>query len=178
MKRTQARFSGVVEQRAYKGAMPYLRVPREVAECFVRETPPGARVGPPRMQCTIGETSFACGLMPLGDGDSQIILSKRLRDVLGLVVGSAVRATLTPDTSDYGLPMPEELAEVLAQEEAGAQAFEALTPGRKRGILSMVARHKTSDRRIAHALAIVRAVTEGVTDLKQLARVRLPGPED
>ncbi|MBK7871886.1 MAG: hypothetical protein IPJ74_15005 [Saprospiraceae bacterium] len=39
-----------------------------------------------------------------------------------------VQATLRKDDSKYGLPMPEELAELLELDEEGNRFFHALTP--------------------------------------------------
>jgi hypothetical protein len=159
--------TGVVERFSYKGGMPYLAVPRAVAEELRGES------GPARLVCTIGKVSFQCGLMSLGQGDSYVLLTKKVRDATGVDVGGRVVARLRVDESPYGLPMPEELGEVLAQDEDGAQVFEKLTPGRRRGIIAMVSRHKSVDARVEHAVAVIEAIKEGETDLKRLARARL-----
>lgn len=165
---TGVEVRGAVQKFSYKGGMPYLSVPRAAAE---KLKPAGER-GPARLVCTIGALSFSCGLMPLGQGDFYILLTRKVRDAAGLDVGSPVIARLSPDDSPYGLPMPEELDEVLAQDEEGARAFESLTPGRKRGIIAMVSRHKSVDTRVEHAVAVIEAIKQGETDLRTLARAR------
>lgn len=171
-----SRFTAIIEVHGYVGGMPYVAVPADVAACFPsdggspRVLASFARAGEP---ATMWSAPFHCGLMPLGDGRSHILMTSKIREAIGAEVGEPVAVNLVPDDSPYGLPMPDELAEALAMDELGAARFSALTPGRKRGILAMVARHKTVDKRVEHALAILAALGQGETDLKTLARARL-----
>ena len=78
-----------------------------------------------------------------------------LRDKLGLKLGMQVQASLRKDDSEYGLPMPEELAELLQQDEDGNALFHALTPGKQRTLLYIVGSPKTSDTRLRRAIVVV-----------------------
>jgi len=84
-----------------------------------------------------------------------ITVNKKTRDKLGLKAGSKVNVSLRKDESEYGLPMPEELAEVLAQDETGNRLFHALTPGKLRTLLYIVGQVKDPDKRVGRAIAIV-----------------------
>lgn len=109
-----------------------------------------------RVVCTLNETeTFQCALMPKGEGVYFININKKLRDKLKLKLGSEVQVTLREDNSDYGLPMPEELAELLKQDEEGNQLFHALTPGRQRTLLYHIGSPKSSDTRLLRAIATI-----------------------
>lgn len=124
-------------------------VPDLVAQAFVAEN---IR----RVVCLLnGEIEYQCALLPKGDGSFLIMVNKKTRERLGLKEGSPVQASLWKDNSEYGLPMPEELAEVLGQDEEGHRHFHALTPGKIRTLLYIVGQVKDPDKRIGRALAIV-----------------------
>ena len=109
-----------------------------------------------RVVCTMnGAETIQCSLLPNGKGEYCISLNKTIRDRLRLSVGDKVDVELTRDESKYGLPMPEELQEVLDQDPDGDRLFHALTNGKQRTILYYVAKAKDVDRRIHTALVIV-----------------------
>jgi uncharacterized protein YdeI (YjbR/CyaY-like superfamily) len=109
-------------------------------------------------------------LLPRGDGSFLITVNKKLRDSLGLKIGSKVSVSLWKDESEYGLPMPEELAELLKQDEDGNRLFHALTPGKLRTLLYIVGQPKNSDARLLRALAIVEHLktNKGKINYRQL----------
>lgn len=81
-----------------------------------------------------------------------------------------VQATLRKDDSKYGLPMPEEMQEVLDSDEEGNRLFHALTPGKQRTLLYIAGFPKTSDKRISRAIVIVEHLkaNHGKIDFKML----------
>lgn len=124
-----------------------------------------------RVVCTLnGSLEFQCALMHKGDGHFFININKKIRDKLKLQLGSMVEVTLCKDESEYGLPMPEEFAEVLSQDEAGNQLFHALTPGKQRNLLYIAGQPKTSDVRLKRAVVLVEHLkaNKGKIDFKQL----------
>jgi len=124
-------------------------VPTAIAQVFLA-------TGSRRVLCTLqGIETFHCALMPKGDGTWFITINKKRRDKLKLREGSPVSASLVSDESEYGLPMPEEFAAVLASDEEGNTLFHALTPGKRRNILYFVGNVNNSDTRIRRALVIV-----------------------
>lgn len=127
----------------------HIPVPDGVAQKFLEKEQK-------RVICTLnGEVVFHCALMPKGDGSWFINVNKELRKKLGLKEGSVVNAELKMDDSKYGMPMPEELGELLAIDDEGSRYFHSLTPGKQRNLIYMVASPKTSDTRIKKALVIV-----------------------
>jgi hypothetical protein len=142
----------------------HLSVPDAVSQTFLAQDVK-------RFVCTLNETAeFQCALMPKGAGSYFININKKLRDQLGLKIGTPVRVALRKDNSEYGLPMPEELAEVLQQDEAGDQLFHALTPGKQRTLLYIVGSVKNTDLRLNRAIAVVEHLkaNEGKINFKQL----------
>ena len=124
-----------------------------------------------RVVCTLnGKTTYQCAMLPRGDGTFLITVNKKIRDQLKLKTGSPVEVQLEKDHSEYGLPMPEELAEVLAQDPEGNRYFHALTPGKLRTLLYIAGNVKSSEKRIGRALAIVEHLKrhEGKIEYKQL----------
>ena len=106
-----------------------------------------------RVVCTINDgDAFQCALLPWGDL-FYIIVNQKKR--LGLVAGDIVKVRLVKDESKYGLPMPEELREVLDQDPDGDRLFHGLTAGKQRSILYLLSRPKNIDVRIHQALLIV-----------------------
>jgi uncharacterized protein YdeI (YjbR/CyaY-like superfamily) len=81
-----------------------------------------------------------------------------------------VSVLLKKDESEYGLPMPEELQELLLQDEEGDRLFHALTIGKQRTLLYIVGSVKDTGKRISRALAIVNHLkaTGGKIDYKKL----------
>lgn len=142
-------FSATVEKFNSNLWSYHLSVPEPVARVFVNKD---SR----RVICTLNETvDFQCALMPKGDGSFFINLNKKLRDSLGLKIGTAVRVKLSKDSSTYGLPMPEEFKALLEMDTEGNNLFHALTPGKQRTLLYIIGSVKNPDSRIGRAVAVV-----------------------
>src|SRR5688572_11622454 len=108
-----------------------------------------------RVVCTLnGAESWQCALMPY-QGEFFILVNKQKRTKLGIELGDTVAVELVLDESQYGLPMPEELREVLNQDPEGDKFFHGLTPGKQRSLIYHVSNVKDIDRRIHACLIIV-----------------------
>lgn len=113
-----------------------------------------------RIICTMNDgEGFQCALLPWGEL-FYIIVNKKKRDAISIVAGDMVNVLLEKDESKYGLPMPEELREVLNQDPAGDKLFHALSEGKQRSILYLLSRPKDIDIRIHQALLIVDHLKE------------------
>jgi len=127
----------------------FVCVPGKIGEKFEK------RDGSRRVVCTInGVESFQCALLP-SDGDFVIVVNKVKRDKLNIVDGDQVAVELEKDVIKYGLPMPEELQEVLNQDAEGDKIFHSLTPGKQRSLLYFIGKVKDVDRRIHTALVFI-----------------------
>jgi hypothetical protein len=143
------RFEAVLEKLSDEFGYYYVAVSRQINDAF------GFKGNSRRVVCTLnGTVEYQCALMPK-EGDFFILVNKKHRDQLGIVLGDTVRVELVRDESKYGLPMPEELREVLDQDTEGDRLFHALTAGKQRTMLYYIGKWKDIDRRIHYALTII-----------------------
>ncbi len=141
------KFESILEVTESTPPYHLLRVPRELVAPF--EFKGNLR----RVICTLnGVETFNCSLFP-SQGNYFLTLNKKLRDRLGLMIGDRVKVDLKKDESKYGMPMPEEFAEVLRQDPEGDRLFNDLSPGDQRLMLKLIVFVKDTDKRIARALA-------------------------
>ena len=123
-----------------KSIYHYLYIERELV------APLGIRGIIRRVRCTLNDkVSFPCSLMGNARGAYKISVNKEHRDKAGIVPGDTCKVTLVRDDSEYGIPMPPELVEVLAHDPAAKTLFESLTNGRQRVIVWNVNNVKDSD---------------------------------
>ena len=141
-----AKFRSKVEVTDSKPPWHILRVPKTTVASF------GFKGNLRRVICTLnGSETFNCSLFP-SRGDYFITLSKKLREKLRVELGKTVTIQLSKDESKYGMPIPEEFAEVLKQDAEGERLFNALSPGNQRLMLKLIVFVKDVDRRIARSL--------------------------
>ena len=152
-----------------------LRVPKERVAHF------GFKGNLRRVVSTLnGVETFNCALFP-SKGDYFITLSKKLREKLRVEIGDAVTIELKKDESLYGMPMPDEFAEVLRQDPEGDRLFNALSPGNQRLMLKLIVFVKDVDRRILRGLAGIELLKrfEGNFDYHaQHLAMRIAGSND
>ncbi|MGD1846193.1 MAG: YdeI/OmpD-associated family protein [Salibacteraceae bacterium] len=144
----------------------HLVVPNEIAEDLIEGDDR-------RMVCTLeNKISFHCALMPSKTSGWFIMINKSNRNKLGLVRGQVMAVQLEKDTSDYGMPMPDELHELLLQDEVGSDYFHALTPGKQRNLIHFVGQVKSSDIRLRRAFVVVEHLKmhQGVINFKALSQ--------
>lgn len=109
-----------------------------------------------RVVCTLNNTeTFQAALMHLGDGNFFINVNKKLRDKLKLNEGDNVYVSLQKDESEYGLPMPIELAELMKMDDEGHKVFHSLTLGKQRTMLHFIGTPKNMDIRIKRAICVI-----------------------
>lgn len=108
-----------------------------------------------RVICQINDRyTVRSALMPAG-GAFFILANKSLIQQLGLSEGEEVTLRLEKDTSEYGMDIPETLRTLLEQDDDGRKYFDALTPGRQRSLIYIVAKVKSMDSQLNKALAII-----------------------
>lgn len=124
-----------------------------------------------RVVCKLNNLKeIQCALMPKGDGQYFINLNKELRKKLGINVGEEVRVEIRKDESEYGMPMPEEMQELLNLDDEGNHYFHQLTRGKQRSLLHIIGKPKTSNTRLKKAVVIIDYLkeVEGKLDFKEL----------
>jgi hypothetical protein len=111
-----------------------------------------------------GQVSFPCAIQPRSGGGGFVMFSKKRMKEAGCIPGDRVKVQFVHDTSTYGMPMPEELEEVLHQDPYGKSRFDKLTPGKQRNIINYVSSVKSQTLRVERALKLIRnlsALPEG-----------------
>lgn len=108
---------------------------------------------------TIGDRSARLRVARMGT-DTMIGLSKAARAELGVDIGDAVEVTITLDTAERTVEVPEALRAALAADPVLQERFEALAYSRRKEIARSIAEAKqetTRDRRVQKALDELRA---------------------
>ena len=126
----------------------HIKVPNAIARHYLE-------MGDKRVICNLNDAmEFQCAIMSAGDGVYFINVNKKIRDQLSLKEGSKIRVDLEKDTSEFGLPFPDELKEVLRQDKAADGFFKKLTPGKQRNLIYIAGQPKTGDLRILRSVII------------------------
>jgi hypothetical protein len=158
-------FSSPLEAANSKIFKWQLRVPAAVTAAFL------ASPSKTRVVCILnGEDPHQGALTPIGNGVYVIKVNQGRIKKLGLVEGRKVAVALYPDDSKYGLPMPEEMAALLAEDKEGDRIFHALPAGKLRTMLYVVGQGHNSDNRLWRAVKIIEHLknNQGKINYKQL----------
>ena len=142
----------------------HLIVPEDVLEFFFKKKVK-------RFTCTLKNVySFPCAIMPKGNGIYFIHINAEIRKICRLRVGSKILVKLEPDKSKYGMPMPEEMGELLKIDDEANEYFHALTKGKQRSLLYIIGKPKSSQIRINKAIVITEHIKRmnGKLDFKIL----------
>lgn len=117
-----------------------------------------------RVICSINkQVEIHCALMPKKEGGFYINIGKPVLKKLNLSVGDTFDYTIKPDKTEYQFHYPEELKEVLDTDATAKAIFESLTDGNKRGIMHLVNKIKSVDKRIDRSLKIAEKLKLGIT---------------
>ena len=106
-------------------------------------------------------TRFHRALQRFKEGYSLITLGKATLKDAKKEAGLEETITLEYDHSEFGMAFPEEMQEVLEQDEEGNILFRNLKPGMQRNMLYYVSSSKTSETRIKRALEVVEKIKTG-----------------
>lgn len=124
-----------------------------------------------RFKISINGSEFFSGAAMNGKNGSWFFnVNQKRRTQMNLLEGDLLQINLQKDLSEFGMDMPIELQEVLVQDENGMNHFNALTPGKQRNLIYIVAQVKNSDIRIRRALVVVNhlKINQGKIDFKAL----------
>ncbi|MDX2195056.1 MAG: YdeI/OmpD-associated family protein [Cytophagales bacterium] len=110
-----------------------------------------------RFICIInGIHAIPTAFMPKGSDVWFIKLNKTICNKLKLKLGDIINIELSPDSSTYGMPMPEQFNEVLAQYDTAFKHFENLTPGKQRTLIYLVNMVQNSEIRLQKSMVIAQ----------------------
>lgn len=129
--------------------MHYLEIPSEVVQEL------GGKMTM-RLHCTVNsKITFQCGLMALGEGKAYISISKKRMQEIGVKLDDDVTVSLEKDDSTYGTEMPDEMDELLRQDEEGNRRFLLLKPSMQRYVLNHVSAVKSPQLRVDRAITLI-----------------------
>lgn len=142
-------FSTRISRLEYLLNVHYLEVPSDIIQQL------GGKLKI-RLLCTINNAvTFQCGLVALGNGNAYISINGKRMKQLKIKAGDEVNVSLIKDESEYGMDVPEELAELLKQDDEGMERFRMLPPGKQRYIIYYVGGVKSSNLRLERALRLI-----------------------
>ncbi len=124
-----------------------------------------------RVICTVnGQVRYHAALLHDGMGGYMMLLNQARRKQLGVRAGDLLTIQLEKDTSEYGMPVSDELREVLDQDSDADILFHRLTPGKQRTLIHWTDNVKNPDIRIRRALVMTTHLTarQGTIDFKEL----------
>ena len=142
-------FSSKIFKLPHLLNMHYIEVPNDVLEKL------GVKFKT-RFICTINSVlTFQSGAVALGNGNGYISINTKRLKQLNVQHGTMVEVALQLDDSVFGMPMPEELQELLKQDDEAKRRFDLLPMGMQRYILYHVSLVKSSQLRINRALKLL-----------------------
>jgi hypothetical protein len=142
----------------------FFRVPENIAEKFIDKEDR-------RVVCVAnGQLKFHSAILSDGAGGKVITFNQSRVKKLGLPTGEEFQIEMEKDNSNYGMPISEELLEVLDQDHLANKLFHNLTRGRQRTLIYWSDNVKSSEIKIRRALVMTNhlVVSEGDIDFKQL----------
>tara|TARA_R110001592_G_scaffold9723_4_gene51468 strand:+ start:24141 stop:24662 length:522 start_codon:yes stop_codon:yes gene_type:complete len=139
-----------------------LPVPNHIAEEFRK-----ANIA--RVKCQVKTIEWQCSIIKEVDFYYIMLNQQRIKSFC-LSPGEPVEVILTEDTTQYGADMPTTLISELELNTEAKTFFEALTPGKIRTLIHLVAKVKSIDGQQKKARAIVHHLIEwnGKLDFKAL----------
>ncbi|WP_159470951.1 YdeI/OmpD-associated family protein [Dyadobacter sp. 3J3] len=143
-------FKSKIHQLEHLAGTRYLLVPHEIVEKLGNSFSI-------RLWCTVDEKiKWQCGLVALGNGDAYISINAQRIKQLKAKEGAPFTVALEIDDSEYGLEVPEELKELLDQDEEGNRRFNMLVAGKRRFIIRHITGVKNSQLRIERAVTLIK----------------------
>lgn len=158
-------FKSKIHHLEHLAGTRYLLVPNEIVEKL------GGSFSI-RLWCTVDEkVKWQCGLVALGTGDAYIsINAQRIKQLKGKE-GQSFIVDLEIDDSEYGLEVPEELKELLDQDDEGNRRFNLLVAGKRRFIIRHITAVKSSQLRLERAVTLIKnlkRLPEGKEGFKEI----------
>ena len=113
-----------------------------------------------RTEGTFNQTPFALGVQYKKDSQRFFVVSLVLRKAAKIKMGDDVDVKFKLVDSEK-VDLPEELTEVLAQDDEGLKAWNKITPGTQRGIIHYITSTKNIDLRIKRSIQMVNRAKTG-----------------
>lgn len=168
----EARFQTIISKFDDSLWGYHVKVPDEIHQSFLDQ-----KIKRVLLQIDDSEKLHA-GFMPEGNGKYFLMLSKDVMKKLSVAGGQSVNVFIMEDTTRYGMPISEEMKELLELDPEGEVYFHQLTPGKIRSLLYVVNKVKSSNKRIEKSVVILEHLkaNNGNLDWKALNEAFKSGP--
>lgn len=113
------------------GINPCVDAPEVVSRAFDKR-------GYVAVKGTLNGHPFRANLVPIGGGRHRLYLNAEMRKCAQADTGDIVQIMLEIDTESRELAMPDDLAKALQAAKGASEAFEALTPSRRKELLTVL----------------------------------------
>jgi hypothetical protein len=133
------------------GTLNYVEVPFDVEKAF-------GRGGPVKVKGTVAGVAFRGALLPNGDGNHFLVVSKPVRDKAKIKVGDRVKVVLEAEAAPRLVEAPPDLAKALARDKAAKQTWDDFAPSHRKAYVTWIVEAKkdeTRARRVAKAVAMM-----------------------
>lgn len=146
------------------GHGPYIEIPEAIYQELLKITTDK------RVKCSLNNTITVSRAMAPKGNFHYILLNKEVLKEAKLSLGDTVSVELQPDESKYGMPISEEMEEVLYNDPDGSAIFHKLTPGAQRTLIHVINRFKSSNLKIERSFVILEHLkkTKGKIDFELL----------
>lgn len=145
------RFHATIHRLQHLLNVHYVEVtPAELGRLGIRQSV--------RLKCVlqgVGKVNFQCGLVALGNGSFYITINNGRLKTLGRKEGQSVDVSLQLDESEFGMEMPDALAELFAQDFQGYECFKHLPAGKQRYVIYHVSQVKNQQLRVNRAITLI-----------------------
>lgn len=157
-------FRAILQNRNKTSWSDFILIPDQIS---------GIHVGKfgKRCLCTLnGKLKIQVALLGNGNGSFFIGINKTVQKKLNLEVGNEIEVRIEEDQSKYGIELPPEMEELLAQDKIGSHWFHSLTIGKQRSLLYIIGKPKSSEIRIRKGIMVLDylTTTEGRLDFEEL----------
>ncbi|MCI4667491.1 MAG: YdeI/OmpD-associated family protein [Bacteroidia bacterium] len=126
-----------------------------------------------RLLCTIGEHPVHLALNRRKEGSFYIRIGKKHLKAANQEREGKISFRLEPDNSTNQFEESEVLQEVLMTDPEALEIWNSFTPGRKRSFIAYITSVKSTDLRIERALKITECFKMGITNPREVAKIKL-----
>lgn len=124
-----------------------------------------------RVKCIFNHSlTHYAAMLPKKDAYHYIMLNKDILKKLKLQIGDTINVSIDKQDLKYGIPISEEMQEVLNSDWEGDAYFHKLTAGTQRSLIHVINKYKSPQLRIDRTIILLRhlVLRQGHLDFKIL----------
>jgi hypothetical protein len=149
------RFVSKLERPPGIGKWTCVRIPRSVFEAFDAE-------GRVMVRGTIDGRPFKSAAIPAGDGTHLLVVSRAIRETLGVTLGDRVRVVIERDTEGRRVDLPADFRRVLWSQQAVRTNFEKLSYQRQKEYVEWIESARRGEARATRIEATRQRLLQGL----------------